>query len=177
MTIGPVQLLVLGFQHPEFKGEVLAELERLRTSDTIKVIDALLLRKDETGRTEIEHLTNLTPAETVELGSKIGALVGLGYDGDSGAAAGLSAGARSARERGVHVFGDKQAWDVLAEIPNDSAAALLLLEHHWAVPLRDALARTGGFRVGDVFISPFDLVDIGLATRQEAQLMHNLEAP
>jgi uncharacterized membrane protein len=177
MTIGPVQLLVLGFQHPDFKGEVLAELERLRAGDTIKVIDALVVHKDKTGRMEIEHLTNLTPEETVELGGKIGALIGLGYDGRSGAAAGMSAGTRSARERGVHVFGNQEAWDVLAEIPNDSAAALLLLEHHWAVPLRDALARTGGFRVGDVFISPFDLVDIGLATRQEAQLMHNLEAP
>ena len=36
------------------------------------------------------------------------------------------------------------AWDVLADIPNDSAAALLI-EHHWAVPLRDAIVRAGGF--------------------------------
>ncbi|MFC0431982.1 hypothetical protein [Kutzneria buriramensis] len=177
MAIGPVQLLVLGFQHPDFKGEVLAELERLRNSDTIKVIDAVIVRKDAAGRMDVEHLTNLTPAETTELGGKIGALVGLGYGGEAGAVEGMATGAESAAERGVHVFRDQQTWDVLAEIPNDSAAALLLLEHHWAVPLRDALMRTGGFRVGDVFISPFDLVDIGLATRQEAERMHDLEAP
>lgn len=46
----------------------------------------------------------------------------------------------------------------------------MLLEHHWAGPLRDAL-----MRAGDVFVSPFDLVDIGLATRQEAEQTHNLE--
>ena len=50
--------------------------------------------------------------------------------------------ARSRRPGGrVRVFDDGQAWDVLAEIPDDSAAALLLIEHHWAVPLRDAIAR------------------------------------
>ena len=51
---------------------------------------------------------------------------------------------------------------MLEEIPNDSAAALLLIEHHWAVPLRDAIARAGGFRISDGFISPLDLVEIGL---------------
>ena len=30
MAIGPVQLIVLGFNHPNFHGEVIAELERLR---------------------------------------------------------------------------------------------------------------------------------------------------
>ena len=30
MTIGPVQLLVLGFRHPDFQGEIRAELQRLR---------------------------------------------------------------------------------------------------------------------------------------------------
>ena len=41
MAIGPVQLIVLGFNHPNFHGEVIEELERLRDSDTIRVIDAL----------------------------------------------------------------------------------------------------------------------------------------
>jgi hypothetical protein len=41
MAIGPVQLIVLGFNHPEFHGEIIAELERLRESDTVRVIDSL----------------------------------------------------------------------------------------------------------------------------------------
>ena len=64
---------------------------------------------------------------------------------------------------------------MLEEIPNDSAAALILLEHHWAVPLRDAVARAGGFRISDGFISPLDLVEIGLVTAEEAKEMHELE--
>ena len=72
----------------------------------------------------------------------------------------------------MEVFPDQQAWDVLEEIPNDSAAALVLLEHHWAVPLRDAIARAGGYRIGDGFISPLDLVGIGLMSADEAQALH-----
>jgi len=64
---------------------------------------------------------------------------------------------------------------VLEEIPNDSAAALLLIEHHWAVPLRDAIVRAGGFRISDGFISPLDLVEIGLISHEEAQELHQAE--
>ena len=44
---------------------------------------------------------------------------------------------------------------------SDADCVLILLEHHWAVPLRDAIARAGGFRISDGFISPLDLVAIG----------------
>ena len=73
------------------------------------------------------------------------------------------------------MFTDEEAWDVLEDIPNDSAAALILLEHHWAVPLRDAIARAGGFRLSDGFISPLDLVEIGLVSAEEAQELHAAE--
>ena len=72
------------------------------------------------------------------------------------------------------VFGGDE-WDVLEDIPNDSAAALILLEHHWAVPLRDAIARANGFRISDGFISPLDLVGIGLMTAEEAKDLHAME--
>ena len=113
MAIGPVQLIVLGFSHPNFHGEVIEELERLHDSGTVRVIDALAVYKDADGELEAEHLSNLTEAEAIEVGSKIGALIGLGFEGEEGMAAGEAAGA--------------EEWDVLADIPNDSAAALILL--------------------------------------------------
>ena len=84
MAIGPVQLIVLGFDHPEFHGEIKAELERLRETDTIRVIDALAAYKDANGDVEVEHLSNLTRDEAIELGTTIGALIGLGADGEEG---------------------------------------------------------------------------------------------
>jgi uncharacterized membrane protein len=174
VAIGPVQLIVLGFNHPEFHGEIVAELERLRESDTVRVIDALAVHKDADGEIEVQHLSNLSKDEAIELGSTVGALIGLGIEGEEGAIAGAEAGAEATAE-GVHAFSDEEAWDVLEEIPNDSAAALLLIEHHWAVPLRDAIARAGGFRISDGFISPLDLIEIGLISGQEAEELHAME--
>jgi uncharacterized membrane protein len=173
MAIGPVQLIVLGFSHPDFHGEIISELERLRGSDTVRVIDSLAVYKDKDGELEVEHLSNLTEQEAIELGSKVGALVGLGIAGEEGAEAGAVAGAQQAEAEGIDVLSDE--WDVLGDIPNDSAAALILLEHHWAVPLRDAIARAGGFRISDGFISPLDLVEIGLVSAEEAMELHELE--
>ena len=175
MAIGPVQLIVLGFEHPEFHGEIIAELERLKDSGTVRVIDALAVHKDADGEFEVQHLSNLTKEEAIELGTKIGALIGLGIEGEEGLVAGAQAGAEAGAD-GVEVFSDDDAWDVLEDIPNDSAAALILLEHHWAVPLRDAIARAGGFRLADGFISPFDLVEIGLLSAEEAKELHDLES-
>jgi uncharacterized membrane protein len=173
MAIGPVQLIVLGFNHPNFHGEIIDELERLRASDTIKVIDALAVHKDAAGEIEVAHLSNLTLDEAVELGTKIGALIGLGIEGEEGMEEGAELGAEAAAD-GMQVF-DGEEWDVLEDIPNDSAAALLLIEHHWAVPLRDAVARAGGFRLADGFISPLDLVSIGLLDAADAKELHEME--
>jgi uncharacterized membrane protein len=169
-----VQLVVLGFTHPNFHGEVIAELEKLRESDTVRVIDALAVYKDAQGEIEVEHLSNLTQEEAIEIGSKVGALIGLGIEGEEGMETGAELGAAAGAE-GIHAFSDEQAWDVIEEIPNDSAAALILLEHHWAVPLRDAIARAGGFRIADGFVSPLDLIAIGMVSAEEAKELHAME--
>jgi uncharacterized membrane protein len=176
MAIGPVQLIVLGFNHPNFHGEIIAELERLRENDMVRVIDSLAVYKDADGGLEVEHLSNLSEREAIEYGTKIGALIGLGIEGEDGIDAGAAAGAEEvAAAGGVKVFTEEEGWDVLEDIPNDSAAALVLIEHHWAVPLRDAIMRAGGFRISDGFISPLDLVEIGLVSAEEARELHELE--
>jgi uncharacterized membrane protein len=176
MAIGPVQRSVLGSSHPKFHGEIIAELERLRDNDMVRVIDSLAVYKDADGGLEVEHLSNLSEREAIEYGTKIGALIGLGIEGEEGIEAGAVAGAEEvAAAGGVKVFTDEEGWDILEDIPNDSAAALVLIEHHWAVPLRDAIMRAGGFRISDGFISPLDLVEIGLLSAEEAQELHELE--
>ncbi len=177
MAIGPMQLIVLGFNNPTFSGEILAEVERLRTSDTVRVVDSLTVHKDADGNVEVAEISNLSPDEATEFGSTIGALIGLGMAGEEGAEAGAIVGAAETAD-GVHVLADATAdsWDVLADIPNDSAAALVLLEHQWAVPLREAIARAGGFRISDGFISPLDLVEIGILTADEASEHQATEA-
>ena len=166
MTLGPVQLLALGFQNPEFHGDIVRELERLRESDTVRVIDALAVYKDGTGELEIMHLTNMTRDEAIRAGSKVAELVGLEIEGE---APPTSTGGGGDQPSG------EDLWDVLEDIPMNTAAALLLLEHRWAIPLRDSIARAGGFRLADGFISPQDLVDIGLMPREEAEQLMAME--
>jgi uncharacterized membrane protein len=180
MAIGPVQLIVLGFKHPDFQGEIIEELEKLRESDTVRVIDSLAVFKDAEGEIEVMHLSNLTKDEAIELGSKVAALIGLGIEGEEGMEAGAELGAELAAEEGIEVFSEEDAWDVVEDIPNDSAAALLLIEHHWAVGLRDAIVRAGGVGINDSFIHPADLVAIGVVTAAEAKehaAMHPTAAP
>ena len=164
MAIGPVQLIVLGFEHPDFRGEIAAELERLSQTDAVRVIDALAVYKDADGELEVAHLSNVPDEQAAEFGRVVGALIGLDVEDEPAAGAGNG-----------NELSEEDAWDVLDDIPRDSAAALLLIEHHWAVPLRDAIARAGGFRIADGFISPLDLVVTGLVSAQEAQALHAIE--
>ena len=98
MAIGPVQLIVVGFNHPEFHGEIIAELERLHDEETVRVIDALAVHKDANGEIEVQHLSTLSKEEAIEVGSTIGALIGLGIEGEAGAEEGAVLGAEAAAD-------------------------------------------------------------------------------
>lgn len=161
MATGPVQLLVLGLDDPEFEGEIIDELERLRDGGTVRMIDALLLHKDAGGALEVLPLGD----EDDERGRIVAALIGLVVE---------SGEATDERFDDVDPY-PQEGWDVLGDIPSDTAAAVVLLEHLWAVPLRDAVIRSGGFRISDGFVSPLDLVDVGLVDADEAEAFHIIE--
>ena len=167
MAVGPVQLLVLGFDHPDFHGEVIDELERLRESDTVRVIDALAVYKDAAGEIEIMHLSNLSKDEAIELGSKVGALIGLGIEGEEGFEAGAEIGAEAGAD-GIEVFSDDPP-GTFSRRSRTTPPRHCSCEHHWAVPLRDAIVRAGGVGLADGFIHPADLVAIGVIAAEEAE--------
>ncbi len=167
MAIGPVQLVVLGFNQPDFKGEILAEFDRLKENDVVRVIDGLAVHKDAEGEVTTIKRSDLGGNEAAEFGAVVGALIGLGAAGLEGAKAGAEAGAAAAQQ-GVDIFDEEAVWDVIDDIPHDSAAAVILLEHRWAIPLRDAIRRAGGFHVADGFVHPEDLVAVGLLAAEEA---------
>ena len=174
MAIGPVQLLAIGFTSPDFQGEALEELARLRESNAVKIIDALVVYKNADGDMAVLQADNLTEDESVEFGTKVGALIGLGAAGEEGFVAGAELGA-IAGEEGIEIFSGDTALEILEALPNDSAVALVLLEHHWAVPLRDAIWRAGGFNLASTFIRPRDLVALGMFRAEEAEELAALE--
>jgi uncharacterized membrane protein len=170
MAIGPIQMIVLGFDKPDFKGEILAEFDRLKEDDVVRMIDGIAIYKDAEGEVTVIKRSDLSGDEAAEFGAVVGALIGVGVGGAEGAEAGAEAGAAATAE-GVDVFPEEDALDVVDQIPNDSAAAVILLEHRWAIPLRDAVYRAGGMPVAEAFIHPLDLVAVGVIAAEEAEAL------
>ena len=46
---GPVQIMVVGFEEPNFTGEIVAELQRLKDAELVRVIDLIVVEKDTAG--------------------------------------------------------------------------------------------------------------------------------
>ena len=108
------------------------------------MIDLLAVRKDENGELEVLQESDLTDDEATEFGALIGALVGLGAGGEEEASIGALAGAAELADG--HVFDDAEIWYLGDAIPDGGAAAVALLEHRWAIPLRDKIIEAGGVR-------------------------------
>ena len=164
MAIGPVQMLVVGFEGPEFKGEILEELTRLKDADTIRLIDLVVVKKDD-GTIETLHTSDLTGDEALEFGAVAGALTGLGAAGEEGAEAGAMAGAEAMADG--QVFDDDNVWYAADAIPNGTAAGVALIEHRWAIPLRNAIARAGAIPLVDEWIHVTDLIAVGVAAAED----------
>ena len=165
MPIGPVQLLVVSFEKPDFSGEILAELRRLRDSDVIRLVDALVVQKNMDGSLDALQWSDLSVEEAEGFGATVGALLGLGLAGEEGLEAGALAGAEAGADG--HIIDEAEVWDVAETIEPGSAAAIALIEHVWALPLRDAIVRAGGVPVSDSWVHPLDLVEIGLMAAEE----------
>ena len=123
MTVGPVQMMVIGFPEPNFTGKIAAELDRLREHEFVRIIDALVVQKDDDGNITALQVSDLSQDEAMEMGAIAGALIGFGYGGDDAVEAGAELGA-AAMEDG-HLIPDEEVWYVADTIPNGSVAAIL----------------------------------------------------
>jgi uncharacterized membrane protein len=157
--LGPVQMLVLGFAEPDFTGAIAAELDRLRQLDFIRIVDALVVEKDDAGDIAALQVSDLAPDEATEMGAVIGALIGYAEGGDDEAVIEGAVAGAAAMEDG-HLIPDEEVWYVADAIPAGSAAAIILIEHLWAIPLRDAIVSAGGMALADRWIHASDLVDL-----------------
>jgi len=159
---GPIQILVIGFEQPDPQGEVLKELDRLRKLEIIRVVDMVVVAKTEEDELVEVQISDLTVDQAAELGAIAGALVGVGATGtEEGLEAGANIGAEVALEGGVLT---NAVWSVADVVPPGSMAAVALIEHRWAIPLRDAVRRAGGMSLADAWIQPEDLVLYGVAS-------------
>jgi uncharacterized membrane protein len=158
---GPVQMLVLEFDRTEFNGEVLPELERLKEQGIVRLIDLLFVRKPMGGDLEIVQHSDLSDEEATTFGTLVGALVGLGTGDDEQVLSAAEAGAEAGSDG--HFLGGEDVWFLADSIPEGKSAAIALIEHTWAIDLRDKIIRNGGVALADEWVHPADLVAIGAA--------------
>jgi uncharacterized membrane protein len=161
--IGPIQMIAVGFEKPEFKGEIAAELDRLRERGDIRLVDALAVIKGEDGTFAALEASDWTAEDKMQLGAVIGGLIGYGAAGDQGVEAGALAGAMLIGDEWEYGV-DAEGLDSIAEdLPPGGAALFLLIEHRWALGLKHAVRDAGGIVVAQDFLSPEALIGVGAA--------------
>jgi uncharacterized membrane protein len=156
--VGPIQLLCLAFDGNRFKGEILPELDRLKREKIIRIIDLLVVRKDDEGRVTVMTASDLDWEEATAFGSYVGALAGYRAAGAEGLERGAIAGAAELADG--HVFDENDTFRVTRSLPNNMSAALVLIEHVWARPLLDAVERAGGMELSNDWISADEILTV-----------------
>ncbi len=159
MPMGPVEIVVIAFDDPDFHGEVREELDRLRENDTLRLVDLVAVRRGPEGVIESIHRSDLGEDEALAFGVAVGALIGLGAAGDDGLEVGAIWGLRELADG--HVFDDDAKFRIAEVIPEGAGAIVALIEHRWAIPVRDAIRRAGGRGVAARWISENDLIELG----------------
>ncbi len=167
MEIGPIQIIAVGFVDPKLDGSVLGALMDASDAGHIKVIDVIGVYKDVDGTILAAEASDLSEDEAMAYGAWVGALVGLGAGGVEGAEVGAIAGAVAAAENYEYGIGEQDLLALADAIPPGGGAMLLAIEHTWAIPLRDAVAASGGLMLAQDFLSPLALVSLGVLAANE----------
>ena len=128
MTYGPIDFLALEFTNDQLKGEIMPALMELVDNKTIRVIDLVVIQKDQDGQHEALELQQLAP-EVIAIFDPLM----------------------------VEISGIIQVEDIDAigeQMENNTTAAVLLFENLWAVKFKEALLRANGRLLAQERIPP-----------------------
>jgi DNA-binding CsgD family transcriptional regulator len=140
----PLQVIALSFSRDAgSEDRILAEVNRLRGRGVLRLLDMLFVAKSQDGTVE-----RLTIGDDEDFGSLLAAVVPAA-NGDHPAANGDHPAPASTDAS----FDRADAWALADALEPGTALAFLLVEHHWAAPLFDAIAETGGTLIGEGFLT------------------------
>jgi uncharacterized membrane protein len=135
--LGPVELLFVQFPGNQFTGEIAPALADLVESGTVAIIDLVFVAKDADGNTvgfELEQVGDESRAFFEPLVDDLESLIS-----------------------------DEDVEDLSEALEPNSSAAIMLFEHRWAIPFRDAIANSGGELVARLPIPPAALAEVAAA--------------
>ena len=142
MTYGPIDFLALEFDNLKLKGEIMPALMELVENKVVRVIDLVVIQKDQAGKHEALELQQLAP-EVIAIFDPLM----------------------------VEISGIIQVEDVDAiaeQMENNTTAALLLFENLWAIKFKEALLRADGRLLAQERI-PHEAVEEALAIFAQAE--------
>jgi uncharacterized membrane protein len=134
VTLGPVELVVVGFPGSRFSGEIRPRIQDLVDRNIVNIVDALLVMKDDQGDVTLFELEELE-------------------DGDADLRA-----LHASVSQELDLISDEDAEVFAAELAPGSSALAIAFEHTWMRPVRDAVINSGGVLIADVHI-PAQVVD------------------
>jgi len=67
--IGPIQLFVIDFERPEFRGRIAEELEALRVSGVVRIVDSIAVLRDAQGALMTARWSDLEETDQIPSGS------------------------------------------------------------------------------------------------------------
>jgi len=153
---GPLQVIAVSFgSDADFQGRILAEVDRLQGRGVLRLLDMLMVAKDEDGT-----IQRVVVGDDDDFGALLSRIVPFGGAGLVEPAAG----------DGSPGFAVADARALAESLVPGTALAFLLIEHGWAQPLFDAIAETGGALLGEGFLTAAAglLVGAEVAAMEEA---------
>ena len=147
----------------------------LRGLGLVRLIDALFVAKDDFGGMTRMEMSDLSESEKMEFGALIGGMIGLGAGDWETAELGAELGALAASENVFGVSGEDIS-DFVEDLEPGTAAALLLLEHRWAIGFRDAVLDAGGEFLLQGYLTPDTLFMFGAELEAQAEAAAAIEA-
>ena len=116
--LGPIDWIVIEFPGSKFNGQIAPALRDLVERDLIRVLDLLVLKKDDDGSLEAFELSDLDEGEIGEL--------------------------RTYESELAMLLSEEDVTSLAAAIEPGSSAAVLVWENTWAAPFASAVRRSGG---------------------------------
>ena len=147
----PLQMVMLAFDGNRFEGRILAELKRLREEGIVRLVGLLFVRKDVDGTITSLQESDLEPPAALLVGSAMRDLIGTRR---------FAAVTGGASETSLFGYTDADVRRIAAEVPTDTAVALALFEHLWALELKETIVDAGGFVVADGLVGPAALLTL-----------------
>jgi hypothetical protein len=145
----PLQMVMLAFDGNRFEGRILAELKRLREEGIVRLVGLLFVRKDVDGSITSLQETDFEPPTALLIGSAMRDLIG---------ARRFASVRGGAEEASLFGYTDADIRRIAADLPTDTAVALALFEHTWALELKEAIVDAGGFVAADGLVGPAALL-------------------